>query len=302
MTAKNIKKNGYNSHFIKNLAHIISSPPLLTGPGYCSFEWLLQQYDKHIPWLQKLDKQPTPEELISIPVSHKPLGKQFEAYLEFWLHESPHLKLIASNVQVIHKGETLGEIDYIFTDNETGITYHWEVAIKFYLAAANSPEHSNFIGPGGKDRLDLKTSKMKEKQVPLIRTKHAKKVLKPLDTNKVRSGILLKGIIFHHLNQNNITPLNGEKKHLKGIWIREKELLLLKDIATEWAVLEKKEWVEHDENLEKKEKLYIPELKTRIAEEFHSSPFKKKGIMLFNARAGKNKRIMVVRNNWPQSK
>ena len=71
------------------------------------------------------------------PVKDRRVGRYFERLMLYWLVHVRHVDLVAHGLQVRDGGQTLGEIDFLFVD-EQRLLNHWEVAIKFYLY---DPDH-----------------------------------------------------------------------------------------------------------------------------------------------------------------
>ena len=61
------------------------------------------------------------------------IGFYFEALISFLLNEYPEFELIAEHLQLHQNGKTLGEIDFLYKNMNTGEITHLEVAFKYYL-------------------------------------------------------------------------------------------------------------------------------------------------------------------------
>ena len=142
----------YKHSLVQELAWVLHSPPLLSGPPCAADAWLEQALAHSEAWLLELDANPEPlRQWIGELSSHR-LGKRFEGLLYFWLHHHPAFTVHGTGLQVTEGGKTLGEVDAVFTDDATGAAYHWEAAVKYYLATERDGVHE-WIGPNGNDTL-----------------------------------------------------------------------------------------------------------------------------------------------------
>ncbi|MCA2962100.1 MAG: DUF1853 family protein [Silvanigrellales bacterium] len=71
---------------------------------------------------------------------------------------------------------TLGAFDALVLNSER--VEHWEMAVKFYLQTHPSSEWHHCVGPGTRDRLDLKGTKTFLQQLPLSSTPRGREVLR----------------------------------------------------------------------------------------------------------------------------
>ena len=68
---------------------------------------------------------------------------------------------------------TLGELDLIYQNSNASEVVHLELAIKFYLLNKGGTQLTDFVGPAGHDRLDLKWDRLRQHQLPLSHTGEA---------------------------------------------------------------------------------------------------------------------------------
>ncbi len=98
--------------------------------------------------------------LVAAPSLQLPLGKWFEQIFLAALRITFPFDTIHHSVRT---GDG-GELDFLIQRSDRII--HVECAVKFYLChGPNGYDLSSFIGPGGRDRLDLKLGKMKTIQL-----------------------------------------------------------------------------------------------------------------------------------------
>lgn len=109
------------------------------------------------------------------------LGKYIEHLVAFELNQDQSISTLAQNIQIQNDKITLGELDCLLLKNETPI--HLEIIYKFYLydSSIGDTEIEHFIGPNRKDALVEKLSKLKNKQLPILYSKHCQPYLKALD-------------------------------------------------------------------------------------------------------------------------
>ena len=215
---------------VRDLAWVIGSPGLLDAsyPEYIdrvvSDAWCRLQLQACAPWLAGLDIAPgSLHDFIAARPTRR-LGHYFESLIAFWLNHTPGTKIIASNLQVQDADRTLGEFDFLFRDADAAVC-HWEAAVKFYLQAEAVAEQRAFIGPGARDRLDLKLDRVFAHQLDLGTTPEGRAALPSgLTLNKAQAFI--KGFLFFPATQAEkfsapSTPIPGiSGTHLSGWWTR----------------------------------------------------------------------------------
>jgi hypothetical protein len=100
------------------------------------------------------------ESMIERPDASLPLGKWFERVF------LAALQITFPSAQIHHSvpDGLGGELDFIVRDG--GSCWHIECAVKFYLRLRSQGSAlDSFVGPGGRDRLDLKYAKMRDVQL-----------------------------------------------------------------------------------------------------------------------------------------
>ncbi|MCH2230344.1 MAG: DUF1853 family protein [Crocinitomicaceae bacterium] len=129
----------------------------------------------------------------SINHPEKRLGKRAEQFFIERLTNSKDQEVVCQNVQIKVGKITVGEIDCIVNSN--GSLVHVEHIYKFYLydETIGQSEIDHWIGPNRIDSLLFKLDKLKEKQLPLLRTKEAENLLKSL---KIRPESLEQKVHF----------------------------------------------------------------------------------------------------------
>jgi hypothetical protein len=200
------------SRALRDLHWALHSPSLIKQPEGAIEPSLL-------PDLDQVDVAEL--EAFLIPHARFRIGEYFEGLILFWLERIRKVQLLAQHQQVFEQEQTVGEIDFLFTD-EAGVVTHWETAVKFYLyCPAENPTGSHWIGPNVKDTFQKKMRRLFEHQLPLSR-KHFPQV--------TRRQAYVKGIIFYHPDQELSAQLPPDlpdrlsPTHARGTWIRFSEL------------------------------------------------------------------------------
>ncbi|WP_428819069.1 DUF1853 family protein [Microbulbifer sp. MCCC 1A16149] len=130
--------------------------------------------------------------------SSRRLGVYFENLWTFAFRYHPQYQLIARNLPLRVAGKTLGELDYVVRYLPDDVTEHWEVAVKFYLQVADA-----WVGPGLKDRLDIKLARTRDHQLPIIHQPEVEPLLRDQGIEIQRQWTLMPGRRFRSLD--NVT-------------------------------------------------------------------------------------------------
>lgn len=132
--------------------------------------------------------------------SSRRLGIYFENLWAFAFEHHPDYRLIARNFPIREDGRTLGELDFLVEHLPDGRSEHWEVAVKFYLRAGDY-----WVGPGLKDRLDIKLARMRTHQLPVLHTAATSEALTTLglpdQPASIRQWALMPGRLFRPLGE-----------------------------------------------------------------------------------------------------
>ncbi|SHF13878.1 hypothetical protein SAMN04487965_1458 [Microbulbifer donghaiensis] len=126
------------------------------------------------------------------------LGVYFENLWAFAFANHPAYALLHRNLPLRAAGRTLGELDFVVRHQPSGSVEHWEIAVKFYLQVAGE----YWVGPGLRDRLDIKLARMREHQLPLIRQPAAVEILQHKDIHIDRQWALMPGRLFRPLGED----------------------------------------------------------------------------------------------------
>ena len=171
------------------------------------------------------------------------LGKYVEHFVIFNLKQQKNVKLLAENIQVQEEKRTVGELDCLFTENETPI--HLEIVYKFYLYIPDL--HKNelhcFIGPNRKDSLIEKLEKLKNKQLPLLYHSATKSYLNELQLQleKTHQKVCFKAQLFIPLAEKDILFEKINTGCIAGFYINKEELHLFEN--SKFYIPNKKDWL-----------------------------------------------------------
>ena len=234
---------------VRDLAWVIASPGLLQ-PDYPDYQgcvvddaWCAQELNRAVEWLGALDRVPLALHQFIAARPTRRLGHYFETLIAFWLTHTADTEIISTNLQVQDQERTRGEYDVIFR-NANAEVCHWEAAIKFYLQVDVSAEQKAFIGPGTRDRLDLKLSRVFNHQLLLGQTMAGQHALPPhIKLDKAQAFI--KGYLFYHASsQVNIEIQGVSPAHLRGWWARHSiEDIPKNSTESRWIILPRLGWL-----------------------------------------------------------
>lgn len=235
---------------VRHLYWAVFSPELAVLPSTPALQ--VEYTPKIAAWLTELDANPSSLLHFLSVNEHQLLGSYFEVLWQFFLTYAPNWTLLRSGIQIQDdnakkKGATLGELDILCkTPNATAI--HLELAVKFFLLKPNCDgrDPSHWIGPQTRDRLDLKTNKLSEKQFPFYfhpqTQQHLRRIGLPVDAEQRLS---MKGYLFRHILQVPTTgaPPTANTHVTMAHWCRVDELIKLKESNQHWCIIEKPQWL-----------------------------------------------------------
>ncbi|WP_066961601.1 DUF1853 family protein [Microbulbifer sp. Q7] len=123
------------------------------------------------------------------------LGIYFEYLWAFAFTHHPDYQLLAHNFPIRDGGRTLGELDFVVRHTPDNAVEHWEIALKFYLQVGEY-----WVGPGLKDRLDIKLARMRNHQLPVAQDSTATSSLRDAGITLDRQWALMPGRLFRPLD------------------------------------------------------------------------------------------------------
>ncbi len=234
---------------VRDLAWVIVSPTMLQAhearrPVF-STQDCSAAFAKALAKLQQLEEDPAPLLSYLEQFDGHRVGRYFEALTHYWLQHLAGLEVVANNLQLRDGKQTVGEIDFLFRENEQLI--HWEVAVKYYLQLVPDCEEHEYTGPNTADNLASKTKRLFEEQLPRSTEQNLVRELGALDgTGSIKRQAFIKGWLFYHgfPETPGTCPSSINPDHLKGFWIRHGEDKLPPQTQNAlWTLLKKPYWL-----------------------------------------------------------
>ena len=160
------------------------------------------------------------------------LGIYYETLWQHILQKHPGTQLLAHNLQVQSEQVTLGEFDLIYRQSQPAnnhqLFYHRELAVKYYLGVPETGTQSSpwnhWVGPGLRDRMDRKLSRMLNHQITLSSTTEGKQSLKQLGVESVTQEVLIQGYLFYPVEGLCPEPEVANPEHSRGYWVSISQL------------------------------------------------------------------------------
>jgi hypothetical protein len=216
------------SQALRDLEWVINSPSLISKPA--------DQIVPHLPLDKRAIDVDDLEGFLETRKDHR-VGRYFENLILYWLVKIREVELLANAYQVQVERQTIGELDFVFRDEQQIVT-HWEVAVKFflYLPEINSTG-SHLIGPNSADNFEKKITKLFRKQLPLSKTAFPE---------VARREAFVKGRIFYHPDDHSPSPNSPElsSSHLRATWVRESDLSRFeRSMHHRFQILKKPYWL-----------------------------------------------------------
>ena len=206
----------FSTKLVRDLAWVIASPPIQSGYIGNTYWWdddkCQNEYRDCLSSLIELDKDPSPLEQHLSQLKSKRLGHRFEALVSYWLNISPNYELIQQNIQIIEKGVTFGEIDFIIKELSTGKNIHLEVCVKFYLGTKPYKDPYRWFGTNTTDQLGKKLDHLLTHQSQL-----SKKYEQHFSHQIDERHCFIKGRLFYPKGSSSVAEGTTEN-HLRGLW------------------------------------------------------------------------------------
>lgn len=153
------------------------------------------------------------------------LGLRFENLWLFWLSISKRYRCLAHNVQLHHRGKTLGATDFIVQDLTDDTVEHWELTLKFYLGRPGGNTADDWIGPNQIDSFGRKLRHLQQQQFPLLATTAGQQWLQQNQWRIKRQRLISKGRLFYPIfDHPSQAPAQSHPAHLRGGWIWQAQL------------------------------------------------------------------------------
>jgi hypothetical protein len=243
-------QNYYSPH-VRNLAWVLASPALLSYlPNFnepltvLDDDFWQQQYRAYIPKLQQLDLNPQPlEDFLAQHKNHR-LGYYFEYLLLFWLQDRDfhYFELIQHRATLFNGKITIGELDYLVKNHQTGQIEHWEAAIKFYLGYPPLTDSLRWLGANDRDSIGRKLEHLAHKQFS-FESYQAHQIDKRC--------LIVKGRLFYPLSHKTLLDRAHDatldclaSQHLQASWLLWDEFIAHPQARLlQWRHVAKDEWM-----------------------------------------------------------
>lgn len=217
--------------------------------GFAALEFDQDTREDCLDWLTHLESH-SPNVLTIDRHCFRQLGLYFEALIAFlfsqgWRDGVVPYRLRERNIQIFDGNITVGELDMLLEDRH-GNQIHLECAVKYYLALhPDLQDWRNWVGPNGRDRLDIKLQRLINHQLALITHPAAQQRLDAhgIDAKNIISRYFLRGMFFPHPDSVDCLPTNSNPAALTGHWLRRESFTgRLKD-SDNWTALQKLDWL-----------------------------------------------------------
>jgi hypothetical protein len=289
---------------VADLAWAVSSSPIMNDQGGdCTWfdgEWYRERYREIEPRLLELDRDPVLLQQLLQAQKDQRLGNYFETLWAFALELDPRYRLVERNLQIIDGERTLGEMDFIVFDRQTGRHAHWELAIKFYLGVGDTVSHQAWHGPGKKDRLDLKIDHLRDRQTLLSTQPLARARLDQRGIVISDCAVILKGRLFYPWQRRapRYHPQAVNPSHLAGCWLTRDQFVQATDPDARYIPMIGSGWMSDNSTNEQVESFSAVELIRRLDKGYCRLPLH---VCRLEAPLG-HERLFIVANNWPDIK
>ncbi|MEJ2762672.1 DUF1853 family protein [Photobacterium sp. MCCC 1A19761] len=195
-------KETVKQRMINDMQALLHCPSLICAPYVMDEQWLTE-FRTHAV---------LPE--VASYTGNRRLGFYYQWLWQQLIDAHPRYRLLAEEVQLTWQKQTLGAIDFLVEDCQTGTIEHWEVAIKFYLAFQHQ-----WPGPNAKDNLDKKTNRMLDHQLQLSDHPAFLEQLAPQYGAPRIKRLLMQGRLFYpHHGQDTGSSLTVNPHALTGTW------------------------------------------------------------------------------------
>lgn len=164
--------------------------------------------------------------------SHR-LGHYYELLWAALMQPASATSPLLCDFQLNLGGRTLGALDFLRWDEQSGRYTHLEVAIKFYLLTGDASDSFAWVGPNAVDKLGRKLHYMQHHQsrllfqpgaMALVNDHLAKQRAPLLSPHNLSTQMLMQGWLFTTYEYNNNQLALGDKRH-RGHWLRHSQFL-----------------------------------------------------------------------------
>ena len=240
----------YHVPAVRHLAWMCHAPALMDSPSAFDLSTHLPDNLEHT--LKAWDREPDKGPAVLTDVPAKRLGHYFESLYECLLKDLLGWQVLVKNQPVRRDGITLGELDFIVRNPVDQAVEHHEIAVKFYLGYPGADSAKTlWYGPNARDRLDLKSDRLRSHQSRLTEKPEARALLRSLDIPAPdRARIFMPGYLFYPSEHQIPSAENVPPNHLRGEWVYIDDLDAFRDkkgrpdaACESWVPLLKPHWL-----------------------------------------------------------
>ncbi len=255
------------------------------------------------PTLASLISLPAPAQCPPPPAPRQRLGLYYEDLIAELLTDALTPNAVIRNIQCIRQGITAGEFDFLYQSAQRW--FHLETAVKYYLCCGDGSALSHYVGPGRRDRLDIKWQRLQQHQLTLASQDAGRETLVRLGIETPCTQLLMPGYLFYRAGasalQNSLHP-EISPQHLRGWWLPAAELDRLQSHPDRrYSLLPKLRWLS-PARPEKALTLNWSELREHLARCTHPTMIAEVALQTGDADEywGETGRGFVVPDDWEQ--
>lgn len=232
---------------VRHLAWMCRVPQLISSP--IKFDPGNYLPADAVARLRAWDAEPDHGPAILTELPAKRLGLYFERLYACLMEDVLGWEILLQNQPILGEGRTLGELDFIVRNPADGLIEHHEIAVKFYLGYRRANRDGPlWYGPNARDRLDLKSGKMTDRQSQLTERPETRDLLASLGINApIRPRLFMPGYLFYPWGTQLSSPTGPAANHLRGSWLFIDELeqpgLAARHNTRHWVPLVKPHWL-----------------------------------------------------------
>lgn len=227
----------------RDLRWILEHPPIVRDHTHDGARWIGQACIGVLRDGYAGAVDAIPDALLGPALEQRRSGRYFEALLVALIQSDHRLELLAHDLQVQDAQRTIGAFDLLVRTEASAPVTHLELAFKQYLYRGGDPTDPKYwVGPRGRDRLDLKTLHMHSHQLRLGASEPGRKALESMGIGAVAPHALMAGRLFIHRDdfkakQRPALPQNCSDAPQLGWWCAENDIDGLIATDASWRAL-----------------------------------------------------------------
>lgn len=304
---------GLGRPWVRDMAWLLHAPDMaalgcLGRPTLA--ELGLDRRDRRRAWLAQQETLDADFQRQRLKRRSQRLGIYHETLWQWILEQAPRTRLLAHNIALREKGQTLGELDLLYaptpgidspSDDRKADIFHAELAIKFFLGLPEGPgdrhDGARWIGVGSFDSLAIKCHRLQSHQLPQGLSPVAERQRQALGAaGSLQQRIIMPGCLYHPWDQRLPLPRLANDSAEQGLWChRSVWPALLRQLpegtAGHWLI--KPHWLAPPLSAPSP----LAALEGALARHFNDQG--KSAHLLLVLPSSKQCRVFVVRDEWP---